>query len=118
MKGVHYGELSKGSSLIEHLANVTVTYDGIRDCESNITYFQSVCPIVVLQTKPKCQEIYVLMAPVPRKFLGIGGQDRSDSKSSWLHVDIFQILLYSFEVYSIDPSKMIGNSPEVSNFNQ
>ena len=28
------------------------------------------------------------------------------------------ILLYSFEVCSIDSSKVIGNSPEVSNFNQ
>ena len=28
--------------------------------------------------------------PVPGKFLGIGGQDPSDSKSNQLHVDIFQ----------------------------
>jgi hypothetical protein len=26
---------------------------------------------------------------VPGKFLGIVGQDPSDSKSNWLHVDIF-----------------------------
>ena len=28
--------------------------------------------------------------PVPGKFLGIVGQDPSDSKSTWLHVDIFR----------------------------
>ena len=45
---------------------------------------------------------------MPGKFLGIVGQDPSDSKSNRLHV---LVLLYSFEVYSIDPSKMIDNSP-------
>jgi hypothetical protein len=44
----------------------------------------------------------------------------SDSKSSrshvWHHLPVF---LYSFEVYScIDSSKMIANSPKVSNFNR
>ena len=34
-------------------------------------------------------------------------------------LDIFRICFHSFEVYSsIDSSKMIGNSPEVSNFNR
>ena len=28
--------------------------------------------------------------PVAGKFLGIAGQNPSDSKSSWLHVDIFR----------------------------
>ena len=28
------------------------------------------------------------------------------------------VLLYLFEVYSIDSSKMIGKSPEFSNFNR
>ena len=49
--------------------------------------------------------------PLPGKFLG-----SSDSKSSRLHVDIFQFLLYSFEVHSIDSCKMFGNSLEVLNF--
>ena len=45
------------------------------------------------------------------------GQDPSDSKSSWLHVYIFRFwCFHSFEVHSIDSSKMMGNSPEVSNF--
>ena len=52
-----------------------------------------------------------------RKFLGIVGQDPSDSKSNQLHVDIFWFCFNSFEVYSIDSSKMIGNSLEISNFN-
>ena len=55
--------------------------------------------------------------PVPGKFLGIVGQDPSDSKSDWLQVDIFRFCFHSFDVYSIDSSKMIGNPPEVSNFN-
>ena len=48
------------------------------------------------------------------------GQDPGDSKSSGLHVEIiFQFCFHSFEVYSlIDSSKMIGNSPQVSNFNR
>ena len=51
---------------------------------------------------------------MPRKFLGIVGQDPSDSKSSWLHVDIiFRFCFHSFEVYSsIDSSKLIGVLPE------
>ena len=67
-----------------------------------------------------------------RRFLGAGGsvrevfgltyivgQDPSDSKSNQLHVDIFQVCCFhSVEVYSIDSSKMSGNSPEVFNFNQ
>jgi hypothetical protein len=52
------------------------------------------------------------------KFLGIVGQNPSDSKSNRLHVDIFRFCFDSFEVHSIDSSKMIGNSPEVSNFNR
>ena len=46
------------------------------------------------------------------------GQDPSDSESNRLHVDIFRFCFHSFEVYSIDSSKMIGNFPEVSNFNR
>ena len=59
------------------------------------------------------------LTPVPKKFLGIVGQDPSDSKSSQLHVDIFWFCFHSFEVYSsINSSKMIGNSREVSNFHR
>ena len=54
---------------------------------------------------------------MPGKFLGIVGQDPSDSKSSWLRVDIiFWFCFNLFEVYSIDSSEMIGNPPEVSNW--
>ena len=47
-------------------------------------------------------------------------QDPSDTESSRLviYVDILPGLLDSFAIYSIDSSKMIGNSPEVSSFNQ
>ena len=55
---------------------------------------------------------------MPGKFLGIVGQDPSDSKSTRLHVDIFWFCFHSFKVYFVDSSKMIGNSPEVSNFNR
>jgi hypothetical protein len=46
------------------------------------------------------------------------GQDPSDSKSNRSHVDIFQCCFHSFGAYSIDSSKMLGNSHEVSNFNR
>ena len=52
------------------------------------------------------------------KFLGKVNQDPSDSKSNRLHVNIFWFCFHSFEIYSIDSSKMINNFPEVSNFNQ
>ena len=55
---------------------------------------------------------------MPGKFLGIVGQDPSDSESSRLHVRNLPVVLHSFEVYSIDSSIMIGNSIEVSNFNR
>ena len=56
---------------------------------------------------------------MPGEFLGIVGQDPSDSKSNRLHVDIFGFCLYSFEVYSsINSFKMFGNSPQVANFNR
>ena len=51
------------------------------------------------------------------KFLGIDSQDRSDSKSNRLHVDIFQFCFHSFEVNSLDSSKMISKFLEVLNFN-
>ena len=40
-------------------------------------------------------------------------QDPSDSKSNWLHVHIVWFSFHSFEVDSIDSSKMMGNSPEL-----
>ena len=55
---------------------------------------------------------------VPENFLDIVGQDPSDSKSNQLHVDIIRFGVDSFEVYSIHSSKMIGKSPEVSNFSR
>ena len=53
----------------------------------------------------------------PGKFLSIVGQDPSDSKSNRLHVGIYQFCFHSFEIYSIDSSKLSDNSPKVSNFN-
>ena len=61
---------------------------------------------------------YNVFKPVPGKFLGIISQDPSDSKSSQLHVDIFLFCFTQFEVYFVYSSKMIGNSPEASNFNR
>ena len=50
----------------------------------------------------------------------IVGHGPNDSQSNRLHVDIiFQFFFHLFEVYSsIYSSKLIGNSPEVSNFNR
>ena len=50
--------------------------------------------------------------------LGIVGPDPSDSKSKWLHVDIIRFFFHPLEANCIDSSKMIGNSPEASNFNR
>ena len=58
------------------------------------------------------------LVSVPGKFFGIVGEDPSDSKSNPLHVDIFRFCFHSFEVLSMDSSKLFGNSPEVSNFNR
>ena len=45
---------------------------------------------------------------MPGKFLGTVGQDRSDSTSNQLHVDIFRFCFHSVEVHSIDSFKMMG----------
>ena len=42
--------------------------------------------------------MWMCSLPVPMKFLGIVGQDPSDSKSNWIHVDIFRFFFHSFEV--------------------
>ena len=66
-----------------------------------------------------CQIVKIqLCEAVPGKFFGIVRQGPSDSESNRLHVDIFRFCSQSFEVYSIDSSKMIGIFPEVSNFNR
>ena len=46
------------------------------------------------------------------------GQDPSDSKSNRLHVEILRFCFHTFDVFSIESSKMIGKFPEVLNFNQ
>jgi hypothetical protein len=51
-------------------------------------------------------------------FLGIVGQDPSDSKSSRSHADICQFCFHSFEVYSLYSSKMMCNAHEFSNFDR
>ena len=57
-----------------------------------------------------------------REILGIYiyrvGEDPSDSKSNWLHVDIFRFYFHSFEIYSVDSSKLMGKFPEVLNLNR
>jgi hypothetical protein len=58
-----------------------------------------------------CLEPTVYTA-VPRKFLSIVGQHPINYKSNRLHVNIFRCCFYSFEVYSIDSSEMIGKSPK------
>ena len=52
------------------------------------------------------------------EIFGIIGQDPSVSKSNQLHVDIFRFFFYLSQVYSIDSSRMMGNFPEVLNFNR
>ena len=67
--------------------------------------------------RPKNSDFDALEQCLGRFWAYIVGQDPSDSKSNWLHVDIFRFCFNSFEAYSpIDSSKMIGNSPKVSNF--
>ena len=58
---------------------------------------------------------------MPGKFWGIIGQDPSDSNPAGYMLTSFRLkCFHSFEeVYSsIDSSKMIGNSPELSNFDR
>ena len=56
---------------------------------------------------------------MPRKLLGIVSQDPSDSKSNRLHVDILRFCFIHLRyIPSIDSSKMIDNSPKVSNCNR
>ena len=63
-----------------------------------------------------------MLKPVPGKSSGsLVYQDPNVSKSNRLRVDIFFrfCCFHSFEVYSsTDSFKMIGNSPEISNFNR
>ena len=54
----------------------------------------------------------------PGRLLGIIGQNPSVSKSNRLHVVIFRFFFIKFEVYSINSSKMMGNSPEALNYTQ
>ena len=44
---------------------------------------------------------------LPGKFLGIVGEDLSDPKSNRLHVHIFRFCFHSYEVYSLDSSKIV-----------
>ena len=71
-----------------------------------------------IETHMRASILSTAFDAVPGKFLGIVGRDPSDSKSNWLHVGIFRFCFPSFEVYSIESSKMISNSPEVLNFNR
>ena len=54
----------------------------------------------------------------PGILLGIIGQNPGVSKSNRLHVVIFQFFFYDTGAYSIDSSKMMGNFPEVLDFNR
>ena len=63
-------------------------------------------------------KLQFLSSSVSGEILGITGQDPSVSKSNHLHVDIFRFFLYLSQVYSIDSSRMMGNFPDVFNFNR
>ena len=52
------------------------------------------------------------------EILGVIGQNPSASKSNRLNVVNLRVGFYWFEVNCIDTSRMIGNFPKVSNFNQ
>ena len=54
---------------------------------------------------------------MPKKFLGIVGQDHSVSKSGRLYVHIFRFCIHSFEVHSTDIYKSTNNSLEFPNSN-
>ena len=80
---------------------------------------------MLIDSNPNSEQLELAQIPrtiafraVPGKFLGIVGQDPSDSNSNQLHVDIFRFCFHSFEVHFIDSSKMIGKFPEVFNFNR
>ena len=60
-----------------------------------------------------CQNVGGCLGVCFRSYGDIHRLEISDSRSNRLHVDILQFSLYSFAVYSIDSSKMIGNSPWV-----
>jgi hypothetical protein len=96
-------------------------------------YTNSIVSCIHVNTTKLCNIIYTLVATCvtlwnlecsshkcPRSCWAYRvSRDHSDSKSSRLHVDIFRCCFHSCEVYSsIDSSKVIDNSPEVSNFNQ
>ena len=82
------------------------------------------CPTHTLQfPKVSCHGRWILWRPkrswffpfvfcshfqYARRFLGMIGRDPNVSKSNRLHVDIFQFSLYWFEIYFIEPSKMMG----------
>jgi hypothetical protein len=60
---------------------------------------------------------YIILNQCQGRFLGIISWYPSVCRSNQLHVDILQIF-YINEAYSINSSKVVGNSPKVSNFNQ
>ena len=73
---------------------------------------------VLLLPKSQNSKLQFLSSSMSGEILGIIGQDPSVSKSNQLHVDIFRFFFYLSQVYSIDSSRMMGNFPEVLNFNQ
>jgi hypothetical protein len=75
------------------------TSKALKNCDENITWLAS----------PMLQR--------PGRFLGIIGKYPTPSKSNHLHVDIFQNFLSWIGVHSLNSSQMIGNCPEVLNFN-
>jgi hypothetical protein len=88
----------------------------------NVTFFSS-CPTFTLvgPTDRYSRIYYTLSASWSQwsgRLLGIISWDPSVCKSNRLHVDILRFIYINIEVCSINSSKVIGNSPEVLNFNQ
>ena len=65
-----------------------------------------------------CLPTYRLWTQYPGRIWGIIGQDPSDSKSNRHHVEIFRFLIDWFRYILQISSKMMGNFPEVLNFNR
>ena len=84
------------SGSISLLAVWDLGYEGTHQVDSSLIHRHWFSAFCLKKEKRKKKvdffstAVGVGLEPVPRKFLGIVGQDPSDSKSSRLHVDIFR----------------------------
>ena len=98
-----------GRAAVGHLARVAARWD----CRPALVLVRLAC-VGGRRRRTRCDDRESeasdrCICQYPGSFLGIVGQDPSDSKFNRLHVDTFR---FFFEVCSIDSSKLLGNSPE------